>query len=699
MKLQNLGLILVLGSAFPASTLAQPPVSQSGEVAMNKTASADGDDVSRDKREQAYAKLLEGQRYLWSADRLRSQAGLSATFRLAKAAFQRAVELDPTLAEGYTALAEVAVREERGDLDEAISLSTIAAKIEPDNFGARRMLARLYTLKSGLGGSDIIDKPLAEKAIGEWKQVTRLDPRNAEAWAVLSLFYEKTGQDGENIDALKKWLAAATPIETQFYRKVAGSRQSLNPEAASLKLGPALLKAGRTKEAIITLSNILADDPDNADAVGLLQDALDESSGDAGAAALESLQQAVFANPNNAPLVSTLARVYERAGKMEEAAKLLKQTAEKLRGSDPATASQLQMMLGDTYVQSDRYDEAAAAYEAALNTRTLDSPAALNEEEREFAMLVFGKWIQSLKAKQGDPKPVIERARKLLGPKDLFADRELISFYRESGRRLDALNTVRAVRKRAPEDYGFIRLEATLLTELGKVDEGVALIKGLMQKRPVPALVAGGSDLGSESKMMVAAPAYDEFSNYLFISNLYTEAGRYKEAADAADQAYAVARGLERKQLAKLTLATAQQMAGQYDAAEVTLREILKVTPGNPIAMNNLGYFLLERDQRLTEALEFIQKAVDIDSTNPSYLDSLGWAYFKLGKYDEAEKNLRDAARNDPMSGTIQEHLGDLYLKQGKDDLAKGSFEKALNLVSDPVDQKRLKSKMGHKGR
>ena len=149
--------------------------------------------------------------------------------------------------------------------------------------------------------------------------------------------------------------------------------------------------------------------------------------------------------------------------------------------------------------------------------------------------------------------------------------------------------------------------------------------------------------------------------------------------------------------MAKLTLATAQQMAGEFAAAEATLREILKQTPGNPIALNNLGYFLLERNERFTEALDLIQKAIAIEPDNPSYLDSLGWAYFKLGKYAEAEKYLLEAARLSDDSSTIQEHIGDVYQKQGKMPAAKAAWEKALNLASSPEDITRLKGKLGIK--
>ena len=189
----------------------------------------------------------------------------------------------------------------------------------------------------------------------------------------------------------------------------------------------------------------------------------------------------------------------------------------------------------------------------------------------------------------------------------------------------------------------------------------------------------------------------DEFSNYLFISSLYSQAGRGKDAADAANKALSVAKSPERQQIAKLTLATAQNAGGDFAGAESTLRSILKTSPNNPIALNNLGYFLIERNERLTEAKEMIEKALRSDPTNPSYLDSLGWAHYKLGSYTEAERFLREAARHDPSSATIQDHLGDVLKKQGKEDAAKTAWERAVLLSSDQAAVTRIREKLRKK--
>jgi Tfp pilus assembly protein PilF len=192
-------------------------------------------------------------------------------------------------------------------------------------------------------------------------------------------------------------------------------------------------------------------------------------------------------------------------------------------------------------------------------------------------------------------------------------------------------------------------------------------------------------------------PMYDDFTNYLFISMLYSDAKRGAEAIEAANQAHQIAGSEDRKQIAKLTLATAQQNAGNFKAAETTLRDILAESPNNPIAQNNLGYFLAERNEKLDEALKLIQQALKSDPDNPSYLDSLGWVYFKQGKLDLAEENLKKALKFDASSATIHEHLGDVYQKQGKTEQARAAWQKALTLSADAEQINAIKAKLTKK--
>ncbi len=615
-------------------------------------------EVSRERREQAYAKLLEGQRYIWNLRQpQRSQSAFTAALLLAGQSLQKAVELNPNLAEGYTALADIVSRTSPKDNDEPINLAKLAVKIDPNSFGGHQLLARLYTVKSGLDSGNL-NAEFTQKAIAEWKEIARLDPRNAEAFAFLSEFYGKTNKPDERIETLKKWLAAATPLDARFYRKVIGKQADLSPEYASLELGEALIQSGEAREAVEILSRAVADNPDNSQAIELLRSAIEISDNISIGTAVQALEQAVFADPDNASLVILLAQVQNRTGKVDAATKTLRDATIKFSDRNDASAAVLQIALADIYVTANRYNEAIAAYQNALAARGIGKEELVTDDEREFATAVYGRMINA---------------------------------YKKANRPQEALETIRRLRAKNSLDTDLLRLEATTLTENGKVDEAVALMNNWVN---TPRGYGSGAGAGKVS----IDPAIDEkFRNYIFVSNLYTQAKRGTQAIEAANQALKIAQSGNDRLNAKLTLATAQQMTGEYAGAETTLRELLKESPKNPVALNNLGYFLVERDEKLNEASNLIQQAVKIDPKNSSYLDSLGWAYFKLGKLDEAEKYLKDALRFDPSSSTTNEHLGDVHQKQGKLELAKSAWQKALNLTSDLDEINRLKTKLNSK--
>lgn len=666
------------GNGTEATTTSISTEKLSDILAKNLEKLPKNEEISRERREQAYAKLLEGQRYIWGIKRTRNFSNA----RNAVQAFQKAVELNPNLAEAYTALAEVTWNTPPFDTDEAVRLASIAIKVDRNNYGANLILARIYTSKSRLNTKNP-DENFTVKAIEAWKEITRLDPRNAEAWAFLSELYERTNRTAEKIEALQQWLSSAQPLETWFYRRILGERADLSPEKATIKLATAYLETGKIADSVKLLSQVIADEPDNAEAIELLSKALEKADNQTSASSVQALQQAIYANPGNTSLILLLAKVQTRTGNEAETTRFLAETINKLAEKDKEAAADLQLTLGDLFRDAEKYDEAVKQYLKALTVRGINKENLATDDEREFAVQVYEKVIQTYKIANRfeDARKAIISSQSILGEEDSFTDRQLIDLYRESGKKEEALKAVRAARLRFPDDYGFLRTEALILTGLGKVDEGVALIKALIGKQ-------------NQTNPSVM---YDDFTNYLFISHLYTEARRGKEAVEAANKALRLVQDRERRQIALVTLATAQYTAGDFAGSEETLRGVLRNSPNNPIALNNLGYFLVERNVKLDEALEMIKKAIEIEPNNSSYLDSLGWAYFKLGKLDLAEEYLKKALKLDPSSATILEHLGDVYQKQGKNELAKQMWQKALNLASAPEQAENLRVKLNKK--
>ena len=133
--------------------------------------------------------------------------------------------------------------------------------------------------------------------------------------------------------------------------------------------------------------------------------------------------------------------------------------------------------------------------------------------------------------------------------------------------------------------------------------------------------------------------------------------------------------------------ATAEQ-AGLYEKAADLLRKSIALDPANAAeAYNYLGYMWADHNMQLDEAEEMIKRALEIEPNNGSYLDSLGWAEFRKGKFDQALADLLRAAksmgREDPV---VFEHIGDAYLKLDRVPEALEAWQKALAL--DPKNQK-----------
>lgn len=620
--------------------------------------------ASREQRSQAYAKLLEGQRLLGDARR----SSTDGTLKLARQAFQSAAVLDPSLAEAHTALAEIAFYYPPQDFEATIREASQAASIDRESFGAHRLLSRVYTLRSGLREGKL-DKTFVERAIQELKEVARLDSNNAEAWALLGEFYQTTGHSPEAINALTQWAAAPAPTETRFYQYV--TNRELSPDAAAARLGEVLIAAGRTTEAVASIRRAISLNPENKDYSELLAQAF-EASGNNDAAIAE-LQRMVAADPGNSTLPRLLARVQARTGRIDEAVQTIR-TAMSKQPQAGQEQKLLRLYLAKMLSDALRYTDAIAVYEEALKERGIGSALLSSEDDREFASIILERIIalQKSAALTKDAAASIERMRSLLGKEDSSADEQYVEFLRYQGNRAEALQAIRAARQRFPAESSFLRLEAETLADLGRVDEAVALLRPQLK--------------GS----------LDDFDEYLTISSLYTQAGRGREAIEAARKALALAPP-ERTDLqtaALITLSSAQDRAGDMAGSEESLRRVLAKEPDNATALNNLGYFLVERNERLNEALDLIQRAVRAEPTNSSFLDSLGWVYFKLGQLENAERHLKEAARRNATSSTIHEHLGDLYYRQGKVELARAAWQKALSLSLEVDKTARLKAKL-----
>jgi tetratricopeptide (TPR) repeat protein len=198
-----------------------------------------------------------------------------------------------------------------------------------------------------------------------------------------------------------------------------------------------------------------------------------------------------------------------------------------------------------------------------------------------------------------------------------------------------------AALKKYPKDRLVKITHASLLADMGKVDQGAAEIKTLL---------TGEKD----------------GETYLTLARIYEKGKNFAEMEKALSEAEKLAESKQDKENIYFTRGAMFERMKKYSSAEAEFRKVLEINPKSSSALNYLGYMLADRGERLEEARDMISKALDIEPDNGAYLDSLGWVNFRLNKLDEAERNLRLSIEKINGDPTVYDHLGDVYLKQGK---------------------------------
>ena len=130
------------------------------------------------------------------------------------------------------------------------------------------------------------------------------------------------------------------------------------------------------------------------------------------------------------------------------------------------------------------------------------------------------------------------------------------------------------------------------------------------------------------------------------------------------------------------TLALTLDGLHRYQESDSLYERALKLDPKSHLLMNNYGYSLAERGLQLERALRMSLQAIEAEPNNDSYLDTVGWVYFKLGHYEEAQKYISKAIGVGGTSATVYEHMGDIQYKLGEKKKAEQFWKQALEMNS-----------------
>jgi tetratricopeptide (TPR) repeat protein len=132
----------------------------------------------------------------------------------------------------------------------------------------------------------------------------------------------------------------------------------------------------------------------------------------------------------------------------------------------------------------------------------------------------------------------------------------------------------------------------------------------------------------------------------------------------------------------------------QWPAAEADMKKALELYPDQPLVQNYLGYSWVDQGAHMDQGMDMIRKAVEQRPDDGYIVDSLGWAYFKTGNYDEAVKNLERAVELKPEDPTINDHLGDAYWRVGRTLEAHFQWSHAKDLKPEPEDLPKIEAKL-----
>jgi tetratricopeptide (TPR) repeat protein len=228
--------------------------------------------------------------------------------------------------------------------------------------------------------------------------------------------------------------------------------------------------------------------------------------------------------------------------------------------------------------------------------------------------------------------------------------------------------------KIAPTDPAFHIAEigrAGALRATGKTEAATEVLQTLARNQPgiMGVQLALADSLRRDEKWADAITAYDA-------------AIALVTAPDAQHWTLFYSRGVARERLA------------DWAGAEADMRRALELQPDQPQVLNYLGYSFVDRGIHLDEALGMIERAVKAEPDQGYIIDSLAWAYFRLGRYKDALVPMEKASLLDPVDATVTDHLGDVYWANGRILEAQFQWRRALSFDPAEADATRIRHKL-----
>lgn len=535
-----------------------------------------------------------------------------------------------------------------GRLRDAVTEAEESIRQNPNDIYSRRILGRIYTRMIGDQQQGKVNEEMLKRAIEQYEKIAAAQPRDVDTLLMLGRL-QKIAQNSVEAEKAYKRILDIEPTN----------------EDALTGLAIVYADVGNTKESSELLRKVAEKNPSLRTLTALAgqYEQMREY-----ALAAETLRRTLELAPGNLDVKRALAQNLLLADDLDQAAKIYAELVKE----DPKDF-QSHLRLSQIYRQKRQFDKAREANQRALEIEPNNLEVRYNqvnlleaEGKRQEAITALSDLISATAKRsystgeRGNRIILIERLALMYRNAEQYekavetfrqiaevdpasggrAAAQIVETYRIAKDYRKALEEANSGLKKYPEDRVLRGVRASLLADTGQYEEAVAEARKLLDGK-------------------------NDRETYITLAQIYEKAKNYAEMGKALDAAEKLSTDKEDKEAIAFMRGAMFEKMKNFEAAEREFRRVIEDNPKNASALNYLGYMLADRNTRLAEALSLIQRALELDPGNGAYLDSLGWAYYRMGELDSAETYLRQAVERYSKDPTVHDHLGDVYYKKG----------------------------------
>ncbi len=591
-------------------------------------------------------------------------------YERALAAYDRARQADPEYLPTYMRMAINLLRQRKGE--DAVTLLRELAERHPDKAQPLIWLGSVYRQKHEL-----------DQALDIYSAALEIYPTETALYLTTADLLFQLGREDEALAQLQAGIDAGA--RSAPLRRVRGEVYTRRAAGAT---DSAVRRHWRTK-ALDDLEAAWAAAPNDTDLLMALGDL--QLQADNGEAAIAHFERLLRRDPTNALALERMAQAYEQQDELESAAGVLEQLA-KLQ----PTNARVFMALGALYETLDERAKAIVNYQLAARAAPQEPTAYLKlgllkmEDEPQAAITALETGLEQ---RPEDPRIW-----------------EMLAYLKfNEARYADAINAFRAAERytqaamdRPVSMSGNFYLYLALAYYYNRQTDDVPEVLGQALEQNPDALeafahliLADDETDRAEQAIPIFEALYaaypEEWAIPAMLGYIHSFREEYEEALDLLDRVY---NGLQDHEDADDILtarfffwyAAAHERNKDYARAEELFYQSLERDPDNAETYNYLAYMWAENDMNLEQAKTYVLRALEDRPDSGAFIDTLGWIYFKQGRYDDAYREIQRALDKLPDDPVVLDHMGDIYLALDQPDKAIAKWKRAFEKDPDKED-------------